>query len=44
MSYRKYELPKQPRPPLDGPTTVFGAIGIVSVVLLVVMLLWCAAS
>ncbi len=42
MSYRKYELPKQPRTPLDEPMRVFGIIGIVSVMVLVVMLLWCA--
>lgn len=42
MSYNRYELPKQPRSPLDGPTTVFGTIGIVSVVLLVGLLLWCS--
>lgn len=41
MSYRKYELPKQPRTPLDEPMTIFGVIGIVSVVLLVGLLLWC---
>lgn len=42
MSYHKYELPRQPKTPLDTPTTIFGVIGLVSVVVLVGMLLWCA--
>ena len=41
MSYHKYELPRQPKTPLDRPMTMFGVIGLVSVVLLVGMLLWC---
>lgn len=41
MSYRRYELPRQPRTPLDDTMRVFGAIGLASVVLLVGMLLWC---
>lgn len=42
MSYHRYELPKQPKTPLDEPMTIFGVIGIASVMVLVVMLLWCA--
>lgn len=42
MSYRRYELPRQPRTPLDEPTRVLGIIGLVSVVLLVGILLWCS--
>jgi len=42
MSYRRYELPRQPRTPLDSQMTVLGAIGLVSVVLLVGILLWCS--
>lgn len=42
MSYHRYDLPRQPRTPLDGPTTVLGVVGIVSVFALVLMLLWCA--
>ena len=42
MSYHKYDLPRQPKTPLDSPMTVFGVIGLVSVVALVLMLLWCA--
>lgn len=42
MSYHKYELPRQPKTPLDDTMTLFGIIGLVSVVLLVGMLLWCS--
>jgi hypothetical protein len=42
MSYHKYDLPKQPKTPLDDAIVLFGTIGLVSVVLLVGMLLWCA--
>ena len=41
MSYHRYDVPRHPRSPLDTPTTIFGIIGLVSVTLLIVMLLWC---
>jgi len=42
VSYHKYDLPRQPKTPLDDTMTLFGIIGLVSVVALVLMLLWCA--
>lgn len=42
MSYHRYDVPRQPRSPLDTPTTIFGVIGLVSVTVLILMLLWCA--
>lgn len=43
MSYHRYELPRQPRTPLDGPMTVVGAVAIALVFALVALLAWAVA-
>jgi hypothetical protein len=43
MSYRKYELPKQPRTPLDGPMTAVGVVAIALTFALIALLAWVVA-